>query len=65
MHTDLAANKDRWVAANLGIGGRWFDPNISVSIRVYPWLKPGSVAAPLLHVFRVFRGEFCSFFNQP
>jgi len=37
MHTDLAAKKGRWVAANLGIGGRWFDPNISVSIRVYPW----------------------------
>jgi len=34
----------------------------SVCIGVYPWLKPGSVAAWLLQVFRVFRGEFSSFF---
>jgi hypothetical protein len=35
----------------------------SVCIGVYPWLKPGSVAAWLLQVFRVFRGEFSSFFS--
>jgi hypothetical protein len=35
----------------------------SVCIGVYPWLKAGSVAAVLLQVFRVFRGEFCSFFS--
>jgi hypothetical protein len=29
----------------------------SVCIGVHPWLKSGSVAAPLLQVFRVFRGN--------
>jgi len=29
----------------------------SVCIGVYPWWKTGSVAAPLLQVFRVFRGK--------
>ena len=33
----------------------------SVCIGVYPWLKTGSVAAPLLQVFRVFRGKFCGY----
>jgi hypothetical protein len=37
MHTDLEAKKDRQVAMNLSIGGRWLDLNISESIRVYPW----------------------------
>jgi len=37
----------------------------SVCIGVYLWLKTGSVAAPLLQVFRVFRGSSdLRFFSQ-
>jgi hypothetical protein len=39
MHTDLAAKKDGWIAANLGIGRRRFTPNISERIRVNPCIS--------------------------